>query len=134
MTNKILKLILLTLSVIFLIALFIFISTRLPTGKTTITPTGGPEVAPPSASGFFLTITSPASGSTQSSKYLTVKGKTAPKADIFINDKEGKADANGNFSINITLDEGDNTITVAANDASGNFLEKELTVTVASFQ
>lgn len=133
MTNKILKLILLSLIVILLIASFIFIST-LKDKKAGKGDTTTPTTETPAAKNFFLTISSPANNATQSSKYLTVKGKTAANAEIFVNDKEGKANANGDFSINITLDEGENTIVVISNDASGNYLEKELTVTVASFQ
>ncbi len=127
MTNKILKLILLVISVIFLIAFFIFISTVKDKKLESTAPTKTPE-------GFFLTITSPKDGATQSSKYLTVKGKTTPGADVFVDDKEGKADTNGEFSIAIVLDEGENTILVVANDASGNHQEQDLTITVASFQ
>lgn len=127
MTNKILKLILLIISVIFLIAFFIFISTVKDKKLESPAPTKTPD-------GLFLTITSPKDGTTQSSKYLTVKGKTAPAADVFVDDKEGKADENGEFSIAVVLDEGENTILVAANDANGKHREQELTITVVSFQ
>lgn len=137
MTNKILKTILLVLVVIFLITLFIFISTykdkQAEMTETTAT-TQTQEFASEQAEGFFLTVSSPVDGATQSSKVLVVKGKTTVGTEIFVNDKEGKADAGGNFSVNLTLDEGENIVLVIASDASGNYLEKELTVTVASFQ
>ena len=127
-----------------MIALFIFISTfkdkKAEVGETTTTTAEtqdtqtGESGSATAAKGFFLTVSAPADNSTQSSKYLTVKGKTTANAEIFVNDKEGKANANGDFSISVTLDEGENTILVMANDTSGSYLEKQLTVTVASFQ
>ena len=81
-----------------------------------------------------LIVTSPKDGSTLDSTNVTVKGKTTPGADVFINDQSGKADANGNFSMSIGLDEGSNQIVVSANDTEGNATEVDLNVNVASFQ
>lgn len=80
-----------------------------------------------------LTVTSPENGTTLSSTNVNVKGKTSPNADVFVNDQFGKADVNGNFSISLGLDEGQNQIVIDANDADGNVAEKTLTVNVASF-
>ena len=79
-------------------------------------------------------MTSPQDGSTLDSTNVTVKGKTTPDADVFVNDQSGKADVNGNFSISIGLDEGANQIVVSANDSLGNATEQDLNVTVTSFQ
>lgn len=76
-----------------------------------------------------LSITSPANRSTVTTSTITISGKTSSNAEIFINDKTLKADGSGNFSTSITLDEGENLIAISANDANGNFVEKELTVT-----
>lgn len=81
-----------------------------------------------------LTITSPVSGGQVTSATVTVKGKTAAYAEVFVNDQETKADENGNFSVKVTVDEGENTIIVIANDVDGNIAEKELTVTYDSGQ
>jgi hypothetical protein len=81
-----------------------------------------------------LVVTSPQDGSTLDSTNATVKGKTTPGADVFVNDQSGKADANGNFSISVGLDEGANQIVVSANDSTGNAAEQDLTVNVTSFQ
>lgn len=81
-----------------------------------------------------MTIISPASGSTVQNPAITVKGKTLPNAEVFVNEKEGRADASGNFSIGITLDEGENYLIVMANDDQGNVAEKELTITYDSGQ
>lgn len=80
-------------------------------------------------SDFTLSITSPTSDSTVTSPTITVKGKTAPSAEVFINEKDTVADANGNFFVMLTLDEGENLIIVTANDDEGNSAEKELVVT-----
>lgn len=76
-----------------------------------------------------LTLTSPANRTTVSTSTITVSGKTSANAEVFINDKTVKADSSGNFSTSLTLDEGENIIAVSANDANGNFVEKEITIT-----
>ena len=48
---------------------------------------------------------------------------------MFVNESETKADSSGNFSATLTLDEGENYILVVANDSSGNYAEKEFTIT-----
>jgi hypothetical protein len=65
---------------------------------------------------------------------LVIKGVTSPKADVFVNDSEVTADAQGNFTTQITLDEGENTLVVTSNDASGSFAEKDIIVTYNSAQ
>ncbi len=75
-----------------------------------------------------LTVTSPTDGLIIKTSKLTVKGVTAASAEVFINDLESKADAGGNFSGTLTLDEGDNPISIIAVDENGNFAERELTV------
>jgi len=77
-----------------------------------------------------LTVISPANGATLSSTLLTLTGKTVPNADVFVNDQTTKADVNGNFSVKLTLDEGQNEIVVNANDANGNVVEVDLLVNV----
>ncbi len=76
-----------------------------------------------------LEITSPKNNSTVKNGTVTVSGKTLSNADVFVNDKELKADAFGNFSTSVQLDEGQNTIVVAANDPQGNISEREINVT-----
>jgi cytoskeletal protein RodZ len=86
------------------------------------------------SSKITLTVTSPANGANLDSTNVTVKGKTSPNADVFVNDVSGKADASGNFAVSIGLDEGSNQIVVSANDSLGNATQTELTVNVASFE
>jgi hypothetical protein len=83
---------------------------------------------------ILLTITSPVDGATLGSTNVTVKGKTVANAEVFVNDQAGKADAGGNFSINIGLDEGENQLLISANDEAGNVAEESIIVTVASFE
>ena len=92
------------------------------------------EVGNVTSSKISLVITSPADGANLTSTNVTVKGKTSANADVFVNDQSGKADANGNFAISIGLDEGINQILVSANDSLGNAVEKDISVTIASFQ
>lgn len=80
-------------------------------------------------SGITLTISTPSNNTTVSGNSLTVKGKTVAGAEVFVNDSETKADAGGNFSVILTLEDGENYILVVANDAVGNYSEKELNIT-----
>jgi outer membrane lipoprotein-sorting protein len=80
---------------------------------------------------FPFQVTSPANKSVVKSAQVTVKGKTAANAEIYLNEIDSKADANGNFSVNYTLDEGENYLVVGANDENGNNSEVELDITYA---
>lgn len=100
-----------------------------PTEESAITPTTATKEALTVTSGITLTISSPSNNTTVSGSSLTVKGKTVAGAEVFVNDSETKADAGGNFSVKITLEEGENYILVVANDAAGNYSEKELSIT-----
>jgi hypothetical protein len=75
-----------------------------------------------------LQIISPSDQSTVTSAYITLRGKTISGAEVFINDKETIADVNGDFSVSLTLEEGDNPIMAVANDQEGNVGEAEITV------
>jgi len=96
------------------------------TGRAT--PTKGAQVNQTNAN-LALTVTSPLNGAIVKNSSISIQGKTVPKADVFVNDMETVADSKGNFSINLNLEEGENIISVSANDADGNYAEQELTVT-----
>ncbi|KKQ23707.1 MAG: N-acetylmuramoyl-L-alanine amidase CwlB [Candidatus Roizmanbacteria bacterium GW2011_GWC2_37_13] len=78
--------------------------------------------------GLTLELTSPKDKTTINVSTVIVSGKTSPGVDVFINEKELKADSSGNFSINYELFEGENNIFVAANDIFGNYAERSVTV------
>jgi len=75
-----------------------------------------------------LTVTTPIDKSTVTNSKLIVKGKTSPAAEVFVNESEGVADNSGNFSLTITLDEGDNPVIVMANDSEGNVAQKDMNI------
>jgi len=81
------------------------------------------------ASEIKLSISQPVSSTTVTSSSLTLKGTTSAKAEVYINDIETTADASGNFSAKLSLDEGENYIVVTAVDTDGNVADAELTVT-----
>lgn len=87
------------------------------------------KATPAPAKEISLDVTQPANNSTVASARITLKGKTVPKAEVFVNEYDLKADVSGNFSYTLTLDEGENIIIVMANDENGNVAEKELIVT-----
>lgn len=82
---------------------------------------------------LFLEITSPEDGSTVADESLLVQGKTLVKAEVFVNEIEAKADANGNFSVKIGLDEGENLINILVNDLDGSYIEKQISVILETF-
>jgi len=86
------------------------------------------------ANQIILDIISPVNGVTVATPTITVIGKTVPNAEVVVNDIEKTADANGNFSVSITLDEDENIIIVVANDTNGNVAEREITVTYTPSQ
>ena len=101
---------------------------------TTI-PTAKPLPSPiPAVSQITLALTSPSDKSTVTVASVVVKGHTVPAADIFVNDTEVTADAGGNFTAQVSLDEGDNIVTVTANDSNGSYAEKDFTVTYSPAQ
>ncbi len=88
-----------------------------------------PATPMPGATRVTLTVTSPTNGATVTTSSLVLRGKTSPRAEVFVNELETRADANGNFSVSVTLDEGENYLIVTANDENGNVAEAEVTVT-----
>lgn len=80
-----------------------------------------------------LNIISPKNNDIVKSRNVVVAGKTTSGAEVFINDQYVKADLNGNFSLTITLDEGENILVVAANDEEGNVTEQNFSVNVQTF-
>ena len=94
----------------------------------------GDKTITPGANQITLKILSPADGAVVTKPSLTVKGITVPGADVFVNDTQSNADANGNFAITIQLDDDDNYVVVTANDQDGNVAEQEMTVTYNSPQ
>ena len=77
---------------------------------------------------IFLEIDQQINNTTVASEFLSFTGKTIPDGSVFVNEKELKADAKGNFSASISLYEGQNDIYVVASDDFGNSVEKDFTV------
>jgi hypothetical protein len=94
------------------------------------TSTESAKVTPtPNVNQITLTVTAPADNATVTSPNLTVRGVTKPGAEVSVNETDVVANGNGNFSANITLEEGDNYIVVVAVDVDGQVAEAELTAT-----
>ena len=103
---------------------------------TTITVTS-PSPAPesqPTTSG--LVISSPEDESLVTKNSAVVTGKASPNSIVVIlaeNDEQiMAADANGNFSTDVTLTTGYNNITVTAYDSTGKAESQMLTVTYST--
>ncbi len=102
------------------------------TVSTGVTPTVSEEK--PILSGMSLEVTSPVDKSTVSTSTVNVSGKTSPGADVFVNEKQLKADNQGNFSVNYNLLEGENDFYITVNDSFGNYAEKMIVVNLQSTQ
>jgi len=83
-----------------------------------------PDIVPP-----ILSITSPEHESTLDTPVVTVSGTTEPGVTLNINGILTSVGSDGTFSLEITLLEGNNTITVTATDSAGNPSVVSLTVT-----
>jgi hypothetical protein len=57
-----------------------------------------------------------------------VTGKTVPGANVIVNEYEMKADATGVFSRTVSLDEGENYISIVAYTDTGEVAETELMI------
>lgn len=99
----------------------------IPTQTETAAPPSEPSVS--TSPQILLTITSPLPDSTVYTPTISVRGKTVPRAEVSVNEKDTTADSSGNFSATLTLDEGENTIFITAVDDEGNSAETELIVT-----
>lgn len=78
--------------------------------------------------GLKLEIISPSNNARVTAPSITLRGKTISGAEVFVNEKELVADQNGNFSVEMLLDEGNNIIMVVANDKDGKAGEQDITV------
>jgi len=87
-----------------------------------------------SAQKLTLSVSSPADGAVVKAVNVTIKGKTAPMAEVSINDVDTKADAGGNFSAVIKLDEGENYVVIVATDDNGDFAKLEMMVNSETFE
>ncbi len=85
-------------------------------------------MSPENSPAFLLEISEPTNNAVVSTALTSIKGKTMPSSALFINEIETVADAEGNFSVPFTLEQGENHMVIVANDAEGNHAEKELTV------
>lgn len=84
------------------------------------------------AAEILLTISEPVDKSTVTFPNLIIRGKTVANAEVSINDQTLPANANGDFSAQVSLEEGDNYFYITAIDANGNSSEKEIMITYES--
>ena len=63
---------------------------------------------------------------------ITVKGQTVPDAVVIVNDQTDIADANGNFSISVSLEDGPGVIDIIAVNDNGDQGEIMLMVNVGA--
>jgi len=110
-------------------------TSELPTGNV-IPPTLAPVAVIPTVDAkknqITLKITTPANNATLSNPSVTVKGITSPGAEVSVNEQDVTAGADGSFAATLTLDEGDNYVSVVAIDADGKAAEVEMNLTLTT--
>ncbi len=78
------------------------------------------RTAPP-----LLTLTSPEPEVWVKSSIVTVSGSVLPDVNVTVNDQRVAVNENGEFALDVVLQEGDSTIRVTASDAVGNSTSEE---------
>ncbi len=76
---------------------------------------------------FFLSIDTPAEGQIFSSPTILIKGRTLIGVEVWVNDRQAKIDSFGNFSLTLTLEEGENYLLITAGNENSD-TEVERTV------
>lgn len=92
-------------------------------------PSPSTSIQPGAVSQINLTISSPDSGSVVEGPMISLIGKTSPGIQVVVNDQDLVSDGDGAFKATVSLDEGENYISVVAYDDFGNVAERELLVT-----
>jgi hypothetical protein len=77
-----------------------------------------------------LEVTSPKDGDKffDKQKQIKVEGKTDPEITIYVNGRLTMSDTEGKFSATISLNDGDNLLTIKAHDQAGNITTQEVKV------
>ncbi len=105
----------------------------LDTPPTTITVENDPETEPSSVSSS-LSVINPTNGTVQLEKASTVTGSTLPNAYVvvFVNNEDhiATADATGNYSVEVPLTIGANTVKIHVIDELGQVTTEERVVVV----
>ena len=132
------KFLLAFLIILVLVATYSFYQKKYPAVnkifKFGVQPSVSAEKSKSDAKTIFLQIDQPKNNETVATAIITLIGKTLPNASVFVNEQELKANANGDFSTKITLDEGENDVYVVAADDFGNSAEKDIIVNLESTQ
>ena len=94
------------------------------------------DPTPTPSSSVFVTIERPRDEEVTDERLITISGKTVPNAKIVVltqsNEEAAVAASNGNFSTEITLDDGDNIIEISAITQNGETAKTKLTVTYST--
>ncbi|MEK7281734.1 MAG: hypothetical protein AAB037_05230 [Chloroflexota bacterium] len=108
-------------------------STSVPTAPTsTAASTQATTPSPSSAAApLLLIIVEPIDESVVEVSVITIRGRTLADAVVSVNGELADVDSNGNFSVQVTLDEGPNVLDVIATDEGGNEVTAQLIVSFA---
>jgi hypothetical protein len=118
------------------IAFFIYQSTKIiPQNKIPKIVINSPTPLP-GTSHLFLSIDTPSDETVVANKSLTISGKTIQNATLIINTSSDtqvvNPASNGNYSVTVTLDDGENQVTIIAIAPNGEEMKKTITVTYST--
>ena len=89
------------------------------TPKPTATPSATATPEPTLATDLFLEVITPEDGSVVSQETIVIEGITTPDAVVSIDGETIGVNAQGEFSVEVSLQEGPNIIEVAASNLTG---------------
>jgi len=117
------------------VAFFLYQSTKtIPLSKIPKITINNPT--PTNVPNIFLTIDKPIEGSVLSQKSVSISGKTADNATLVVNTAETDQvitpSLNGNYSVSISLDNGENQISITAISPTGDEVTKVITLTYST--
>jgi hypothetical protein len=84
------------------------------------------------SNGLSLHIKSPQNGSVVHDSSTLIEGTATKESIITVNNQQIEVNNNGEFSLNIPLVEGENTIKVTADDKKGSTIQQSIKVTYSS--
>ncbi len=94
------------------------------------------DPSPTPGSSVFITVERPTDEEVTDERIITISGKTIPDAKIIVltesSEEAGVAASNGNFSTEISLDDGENIIEVNAITKTGEVAKTKLIVTYST--
>ncbi len=93
-----------------------------------VTPTATATSVAETPQAFLLKVLAPQDEAVVTTASIQVRGETIPSAVVTVNGQIVEVDADGQFQVTLTLEEGPNVIDIIATDEDGNEVAVELVI------